>query len=85
MSNYVWWIPVVLGVVFITLGIGAIIWGKREEKSYYDSLTTRTDLREYFDHWPMRPQPGALKIGGWIALAVGLIMMIIGAAFGLTG
>ena len=75
----------VLGVVFITLGIGAIIWGKREEKSYYDSLTTRTDLREYFDHWPMRPQPGALKIGGWIALAVGLIMMIIGAAFGLTG
>ena len=85
MSNYVWWIPVVLGVVFITLGIGAIFWGKREEKSYYDSLTTRTDLREYFDHWPMRPQPGALKIGGWIALAVGLIMMIIGAAFGLTG
>jgi len=85
MTDYVWLIPLVLGLVFIALGIGAVIWGKKEEKSYYDSLTTRTDLREYFDHWPMRPQPGALKIGGWIAVAVGLIMIIIGAAFGLAG
>ena len=85
MSDNGWIIPVVLGVVFFSLGIGMIIWGKKEEKNYYDSLTTRTDLREYFAHWPVRPQPGALKIGGWIALAVGIIMVAIGAAFSLVG
>ena len=85
MADNGWIIPVVLGVVFISLGIGTIIWGKKEEKNYYDSLTTHTDLREYFAHWPMRPQPGALKIGGWIAIAVGIIMAAVGGAFGLVG
>jgi len=79
-----WFIPIVVGVVFIVLGLGMVIWGKREEKSYYDSLTTRTDLREFFDHWPRRPEPGSLKIGGWIAVAVGLVIVIVGGAFGLA-
>ena len=78
-----WFIPIVIGVVFIILGLGVIIWGKREEKSYYDSLVTRTDLREFFEHWPRRPEPGSLKIGGWIAVAVGLVMVIIGGIYGL--
>jgi len=75
----------VLGAVFISIGIGTIIWGKREEKNYYDSLTDRKDLREYFEHWPMRPQPGALKIGGWLALAVGIIIALIGGVLGMGG
>ena len=78
-----WFVPIVIGVVFIVLGLGVVIWGKREEKSYYDSLTTRTDLREFFEHWPRRPEPGSLKIGGWIAVAVGLVMVIIGGVYGL--
>ena len=79
-----WLIPMVLGVVFIALGLGAIIWGNREEKSYYNSLATRKDLREFFSRWPPRPEPGALKIGGWIAIAVGLVMIITGGIFGLV-
>ncbi len=78
-----WFVSIVIGVVFIVLGLGVIIWGKREEKSYYDSLTTRTDLREFFEHWPRRPEPGSLKIGGWIAVSVGLVMVIIGGIYGL--
>ena len=79
-----WLISIVVGVVFIVLGLGVLIWGRREEKSYYDSLTTRSDLREFFDRWPRRPEPGSLKIGGWIAIAVGLIIVIVGSAFGLA-
>ncbi|HEY33582.1 MAG TPA: hypothetical protein G4O10_10825 [Dehalococcoidia bacterium] len=85
MTSSGWLIPVILGGVFILLGLGAVIWGKREEKSYYDALTTRTDLREFFDRWPFRAEPGALKAGGWIAIAVGLVMIIIGGIFGLVG
>ena len=62
-----------------------IIWGKREEKSYYDSLSTRTDVREFLEHWPWRPQPVALKIGGWIAIAVGLLMLAMGGIILLWG
>ena len=79
-----WLISIVVGVVFIVLGLGVLIWGRREEKSYYDSLTTRRDLREFFAHWPKRPEPGSLKIGGWIAIAVGIIIVIVGSAFGLV-
>jgi len=75
-------ILLVLGGIFILLGVAAVIWGKREEKSYFDSLSTRTgDLREFVDHWPPRPQPGALKIGGWIALIIGVLMALLAFIF----
>jgi hypothetical protein len=84
MASQGWLIPVVVGGVFILLGLGVVVWGKREEKKYYDALVTRKDLREFFDRWPFRPEPGALKIGGWIAVAVGLAIAIIGGIFGAT-
>jgi len=70
-----------VGGLFIILGLAAIIWGKHEEKDYFDSLSERTkDLREFMNHWPQRPQPGASKIGGWIAIAIGLLMLVISLA-----
>jgi len=75
-----------IGGLFIVLGLVAIIWGRSEDKSYYNSMSTRTDdLREYLEHWPQRPEPGALKIGGWIAIAIGLLMLAIGSGFWLWG
>ena len=68
-----------VGGVFIVLGLAAIIWGKREEKGYFDSIATRTDdLREFMEHWPHRPQPGALKLGGWLGIAIGLPILVTG-------
>jgi len=67
-----------MGGLFILLGLGAIIWGRSEEKSYYDSLSTRPDVREFLEHRPQHPQPVALKIGGWIAMAIGLLMLAMG-------
>ncbi len=74
-----------VGGLFILLGLGATIWGKGEEKSYYDSLSTRLDMREYLEHQPQRPEPGALRIGGWIAIAIGLLILAMGGAFWLWG
>ena len=76
-----WVILLVVGGVFVILGLASIFWGKREEKSYFDTIATRTDdLREFMEHWPQRPQPGALKIGGWIAITIGVILLAVGAA-----
>jgi len=75
-----------VGGLFIILGLAAIIWGKHEERSYFDAIATRTgDLREFMEHWPPRPQPGALKIGGWIAIAVGVLLLVTGVIFWLLG
>ena len=70
-----------MGGLFIILGIASIFWGKGEEKSYYNALSSRPDVREYLEHEPERPEPRALKIGGWIAITVGLLMLVMGGAF----
>ena len=81
MPLHDWFILMGMGGLFILLGLAAIIWGKTEEKSYYDSLSTRPDVREFLEHRPQHPQLGALKIGGWIAVTVGLLMLAMGGAF----
>jgi len=80
-----WSILIGMGVLFIFLGLAAFIWGKREEKSYYNSISARHDVREFLEHEPERPEPGALKIGGWIAMAIGLLMVVMGGDFLLWG
>jgi len=85
MSQGDWFILVGMGGAFILLGIIAFFRGKREEKSYYNAISTRFDVREFLEHAPKRPEPGALKIGGWIAMAVGLILIAMGGAFLLWG
>ena len=74
-----------MGGLFILLGLAAFIRGKRGEKSYYNSISARPDVREFLEHKPERPEPGALKIGGWIAMAIGLLMLVMGGAFLLWG
>ncbi len=55
--------------------------GGEEEKRFYDAISRRADVREYLEHQPQRPEPGALKIGGWIAITLGLCMLALGVAF----
>ena len=78
MPLHDWFILMGMGGLFVLLGLAGIIWGRREERSYYDSLSTRADLREFLEHRPQHPQPVALKVGGWIAVAVGLLMLAMG-------
>lgn len=79
------WILIGLGGLFVLLGVGAFFWGRGEEKSYYKAISTRTDIREYMEHTPERPEPGGLKVGGLIAIFVGLVMLVMGGAFWLSG
>jgi len=85
MPLHDWFILMGTGGLFVLLGLAVVIWGKSEEKSYYDSLSTHADLREFLEHRPQQPQPVALKIGGWIAVAVGLAMLAMGGAIFLWG
>lgn len=85
MSDQNFFILMGIGGLFVILGIAAIFWGKREEKSYYDALSTRPDTREFLEHEPEEFASGALKIGGWIAIAIGLLMVVMGAAFWFWG
>ena len=85
MPQYACIVLMGMGGLFILLGLGAIIWGRSEEKSYYDSLSDRGDTREFLEHWPQRSQLGALKIGGRIAIVIGVLMVIIGGIFWLWG
>ena len=75
-----------VGGLFIIIGLATIIWGKREEKGYYNALSKRHgDAREFMEHWPPRQQPGALKAGGWIAIGIGVVMLITGGILCLLG
>jgi hypothetical protein len=73
-----WLILAIVGGIFIILGISGIFWGIREEKKIFEALAAKHDLREFSLHHVESPQPGALKIGGWIAIAVGVIILAVG-------
>ncbi len=73
-----WVILAIAGGVFVVLGIISVLWGRQEQKKMDEALTTHTDVREFISHWPERPQPGALKAGGWIALSLGILMVMVG-------
>lgn len=70
------------GGLFLVIGIIVYTWGKREEDRYYGELAKRPgDTREFMDRWPPRHQPGALKIGGAIAIALGAVLLVTGGIF----
>ncbi len=63
---------------FILLGILGILWGRREEKRLFDALSQKYDLREFSLNHVEGPQPGALRTGGWIAIFLGVFLLLIG-------
>ena len=80
-----WLVVLSLSGFFILLGLVAVILGKVEEKRYYNSVTQRPDLREFLEHTPEQAEPGALRIGGWGAIAVGVVIAVAGVGFRLWG
>jgi hypothetical protein len=75
----------VLGGLFAALGTVALLWGRKEEKDYYEAISARPDVREYMERLPERPEPGGLRAGGIIAIVIGLAMLLMGGAFWLWG
>ncbi|MFH1031054.1 MAG: hypothetical protein V1767_00570 [Chloroflexota bacterium] len=81
MPRFDWYILMGTGGFFIFLGILSLIWGRSEEKRWYNSMSTRFDVREFMEHSPFRPEPKALKIGGWLFIVVGLALLIMGSVY----
>ena len=71
---------VIMGGCFVVFGIVFYFWGKYEENRYYNTIVHRFDVREYLERLPFRPEPGALRIGGTIALIVGILLLAGGGA-----
>lgn len=67
-----------LGIFFILVGIALMLWNKREKKTYYNSLVTRRDMKEFITHEPERLWLNAWQIGGRISLIIGIILAIAG-------
>ena len=67
-----------MGGFSLILALIFFLWARGEEKSLNYGLSDRRDLREFLTRWPMRIEPGALRVGGWLAVIVGLLLIIIG-------
>jgi len=80
-----WLILVIVGGLFIILGVIGIIWGMREEKRIFEALSKKPDLREFSLRHVESPQPGALKTGGWISIVLGVLLIIAAIIFWQTG
>ncbi len=78
-------IMIIIGGIFFLLGILGLIWGRREEGTYYNGISERVDVREFLDHSPGRPEPHSLRIGGIICFAVGIVILLISLGFYLWG
>ena len=78
-----WLILMGMGGLFILLGLVALIWGKSGRKGSYD-LSPGMDVKGYLEQ---KVQSGSesLRVGGWIAIAVGLVMVALGGGFWLWG
>ena len=70
-----------VGGFFLTLAIITFLWARGEERGINYSLSERRDLREFLTRWPIRVESGALRVGGWIFIATGLVLVILGGIF----
>jgi len=76
---------IIIGGIFVLLGIVGFIWGRREEGAYYGAVSERIDVREFMDRLPGRPEPNSLRIGGRICIAVGVVILLVSLGFYLWG
>ena len=69
----------IMGIVFTAVGGGILGWSRRAEGRYHDTLTSRTDMREFLESTPERSGYGALRMGGLISIIVGAVLLGIAA------
>jgi nitrogen fixation-related uncharacterized protein len=85
MTYHDLYILIAIGGSFLVLGIIGILWGRKEERSWYRSIPNHVDIREFMEHSPLRPEPNALKIGGRICIALAIVIFLVSGSFYLWG
>jgi hypothetical protein len=82
MSHHDLYIMLIIGGIFIVLGILGFIWSKVEESSWFNTITERIDVREFLDR---SQESNALRIGGRICIAVGIVLLLVTTGFFIWG
>ncbi len=80
-----WVTLAIIGGVFVFIGLIALFWGRYEENKIFAHLAEQHDLREFTLKHVESPQPGALKLGGWLGIALGVALGIAALIVGLVG
>ncbi|MCK4722447.1 MAG: hypothetical protein KAT75_04040 [Dehalococcoidia bacterium] len=73
-----------LGLFFVLMGIAFVLWNRKETRTYYTSLASRRDLKEFITHEPKRPWLGAWGVGGRISLVIGGMLLVAAAVLWLV-
>ena len=85
MSHQELIITAVIGGAFVVLGFIAFLWSHREEGAWYKMVSTKIDVREFVDRGRGLTEPNALRTGGKICMAVGLVILLIALGFLIFG
>jgi hypothetical protein len=75
----------IMGIIFAAVGGGVLGGSRYAERNYYDSLTERTDMKEFIQSNPESSGYGAVRIGGIISLVVGGVLLVIAAGIRFWG
>ncbi len=67
-----------MGLFFVLLGIVSVLWSRREQTRYYDSISTRRDVKEFMTREPHLSWLSAWLIGGVLCLVIGVVLIIVG-------
>jgi len=78
-------IMMVMGGAFVGVGIGVLILERKKRRRYYDGLVTSYDLREFIEQTPDNPDYSSMRIGGWVTLVVGIVLLSIGGGLRFWG
>jgi hypothetical protein len=81
MSHQELVITAIIGGAFVILGFIGFLWSHREEGAWYNSILSKIDVREFLTRDPGRAEPNALRTGGKICIAVGIVILLIALGF----
>ena len=82
MAWFDWYTLVGMGGLFVVLGIVGFFWGSYEERSYYDNIANRPDVREFLDRLSWRPEPHAIIIGAALPSSSAFLCFLLAAGTG---
>jgi hypothetical protein len=75
----------IIGAVFLIIGILLLFLGVREEKDYYQTISNRIDVRKYLERKSDSIQSWGLKVGGIMAVVIGLVLLVMWLIFWIRG
>jgi hypothetical protein len=75
----------IIGAVFMVAGIILLVLGIREEKDYCRTVSNQVDVRKYLEHKSDSIQAWGFKVGGIVAIVIGLFLLVMGLVIWILG